>query len=519
MAIPGFDDYDVEQTLDAVEAAYRAAMEDNATMFVGAAHFAHLHEELPARPGGGRVPGGERLVRIGGPGTPKVSEFACAELGARMQMSPAAARYYLADALDVQHRLPLIWARVVAGEVKVSWARKVAQKTHHLSVEAAAVVDAGVVEAADGRIPSCRFETLLEAKVKQADPEAAARREQEAAARRYARASRISEDGMRAFVIRGPLGLIARFDATIDYLARALAALGDTDTLEDRRLKAVLILTNPAQAVHLLAAFAAWRKRNPSEAAAPEDPPEPPAEPVPDPDTEPEPVENPASSGVSTRSTTDEPTDEPTDGVESLLGGWFDPDPPPDLLRRLGLPVHPPGFCYDPKTLLPQVNLYVHAHRDTIEAGEGGVSRVEGHGPMTLQWLSEHLGPLHFIKATKVIDLNNQAPVDAYEIPDSLREAVRIMTPADGFTFATQVGKGPDADDPEPDADHNKAHKKGGPTTLGNFARLIRLHHRIKTHGGWQLKQPYPGIFLWRDPHGRYYLVDHTGTRALRPVS
>ncbi|MGZ4503197.1 MAG: hypothetical protein ACXVW3_04855, partial [Nocardioidaceae bacterium] len=47
--------------------------------------------------------------------------------------------------------------------------------------------------------------------------------------------------------------------------------------------------------------------------------------------------------------------------------------------------------------------------------------------------------------------------------------------------------------------------------------RLIRLHHRIKTHGLWDVKQPYPGIFVWRDPHGRFYLVDHTGTRSLRP--
>ncbi|MGZ4459066.1 MAG: hypothetical protein ACXVW9_08105, partial [Nocardioidaceae bacterium] len=113
MAVPGFDAYDVEQTLDVVESAYRTAIEAEATRFVGAAHFAHLHETLPENPNRKvRIPGSERLVRIGGPGTPRVSEFACAELGARMQMSPGAARYYLADALDVQHRLPKLWARV-----------------------------------------------------------------------------------------------------------------------------------------------------------------------------------------------------------------------------------------------------------------------------------------------------------------------------------------------------------------------------------------------------------------------
>jgi hypothetical protein len=38
----------------------------------------------------------------------------------------------------------------------------------------------------------------------------------------------------------------------------------------------------------------------------------------------------------------------------------------------------------------------------------------------------------------------------------------------------------------------------------------------IKTHGHWDVAQPFPGIYLWRDPHGTLYLVDHTGTRQLR---
>ena len=32
---------------------------------------------------------------------------------------------------------------------------------------------------------------------------------------------------------------------------------------------------------------------------------------------------------------------------------------------------------------------------------------------------------------------------------------------------------------------------------------------------GWQVQQPFPGIYLWRDPHGAHYLVDHTGTRQV----
>ena len=44
---------------------------------------------------------------------------------------------------------------------------------------------------------------------------------------------------------------------------------------------------------------------------------------------------------------------------------------------------------------------------------------------------------------------------------------------------------------------------------------MIGLHHRIKTHGRWHVHQPHPGTYLWRDPHGATYLVDHTGTRRL----
>jgi hypothetical protein len=52
-------------------------------------------------------------------------------------------------------------------------------------------------------------------------------------------------------------------------------------------------------------------------------------------------------------------------------------------------------------------------------------------------------------------------------------------------------------------------------TRIGNYGPMIPFHHRVKTHGGWQVKQPYPGIFLWRHPNGQFFLVDHRGTRVL----
>ena len=69
--------------------------------------------------------------------------------------------------------------------------------------------------------------------------------------------------------------------------------------------------------------------------------------------------------------------------------------------------------------------------------------------------------------------------------------------------------------------DHTEAYvptQEGGPpgqTRLDNLGPLGRGSHRLKTHGRWQVKQPFTGIFVWRDPHGVYYLVDHTGTRKI----
>ena len=133
-----------------------------------------------------------------------------------------------------------------------------------------------------------------------------------------------------------------------------------------------------------------------------------------------------------------------------------------------------------------------------------------------------------------VIDLAGQAPVDAYEIPDRLREAVHLRSPADVFPHATNLGRTKDVDhtkpyhlppdttarrpddgDPSPGAGP-PAHRETVPQTrLDNLAPMTRFHHRIKTHGGWQVTQVSNGVFVWRSPHGYLFLVDATGTRPL----
>jgi hypothetical protein len=170
-----------------------------------------------------------------------------------------------------------------------------------------------------------------------------------------------------------------------------------------------------------------------------------------------------------------------------------------------------PGADTDPDKLAdqaPVVNLYVHLYPGAGSWPGSGIARLEGHGPVTEDWVRDVLGPGCRFKIQPVLDIEGMAPVDAYEIPDRHRQAVHLMTPADTFPFGSSLSRGMDIDHTEP-WDH------GGPSGVGNYGPMTRSHHRIKTHAGWQVKQPFPGIYVWRDPHGAFYLIDHTGTRRL----
>lgn len=172
------------------------------------------------------------------------------------------------------------------------------------------------------------------------------------------------------------------------------------------------------------------------------------------------------------------------------------------------------GFRFDWARLLPRVTLYLHLSQDTLIRDRGGVARWEGHGPVTAQYVTEHLAPYHRFDIHPVIDLATMAPVDAYEIPDRHRRAVHLISPADIFPYSTNTST-------TKQVDHTTAYRPrdrgGGPgqSRIGNYGPMTRFHHAIKTFGPWQLRQPFPGIYLWRTPHGQHYLVDHTGTRKI----
>ena len=62
---------------------------------------------------------------------------------------------------------------------------------------------------------------------------------------------------MRGFYTRAPFGVIAQLDAAVAFFAQLLLHLGDTSSEDERRVKAILILANPVQAVDLLTTYQA----------------------------------------------------------------------------------------------------------------------------------------------------------------------------------------------------------------------------------------------------------------------
>lgn len=78
---------------------------------------------------------------LGGEGTPLVSAFAPEPFAAALGVATTTGMQFLADVLDLQFRLPRLWAAVDALEVAPWKARQVAQATHALSRLAASYVD------------------------------------------------------------------------------------------------------------------------------------------------------------------------------------------------------------------------------------------------------------------------------------------------------------------------------------------------------------------------------------------
>ena len=332
----------------------------------------------------------QRACAWGGEGTPEVSEYCAAELGALQGTGIMAARALIADALDLRYRLPRLWHRVLTGGVRAWQARRIAEHTRPLSWEACADIDHALSDLV-GMMPWPRLAGIMSATILQADPALAAERAEQARTTQDV-FSFDSDDGLKTIIAKAAAGDAIWFLATINRIAEILAADGDTDPVGLRRSKALGILAQPAEALRLRAAH-----RNDPVA-----------------DTEPAPPHE-----------VDEQDDLPASPE------LVDSDP-----SHTSLNIDPPTAA-QLRAGRPKVVLVYHLADAAIRRGHGLVRPEHGEA-VTLSELRQWLADTGCsVTVRPVLDPADTAPIDAYEIPQWMRDAVRLRNLADVFPYGS----------------------------------------------------------------------------------
>lgn len=424
--------------------------------------WASLHSADPTEGPDGRTARriGDVLRQIGGEGTPGVQDFCLGEIALARGAGVTATTNTMADALDLQHRLPLIWAVCARGDCEVWVARRIAKLSRHLPLDKVGVVDSALSRMI-GSEGIGRVLDVAEAKIIEADTalhEEACEAERR---RRHVHVGRTDEFGLRTLFARLDAGDAVAVDATVARVADIIEPRHPEATPDELRALAFGWLARPAALFELLL-----------EASVPE-----PGQP---------------------------------DELEVARTLAF----PADILDALR--------ALDLTSLAPRAVLHVHLH-EAVLGGREGVARVEGLGPVTLNQLTELLAGSD-LRIQPVKDLSNRVRYTAYEHPESLRDQVHLVTGGDYWPWAASTSRQVDLDHPTPFDHGGSSVDRDGPrhippdqTGSHNSGPLGRRHHRWKTHAGYRSRQCGAGRYVWLTPHGLGFLVDHTGTHRIHP--
>jgi hypothetical protein len=399
-------------------------------------------------------------VQLAAEGTGLIDDFACLELAAALHRSVDSVTPQVIELLNLEARLPRLWEQVVACGVPLWQARRVARATASLSLARAQWVDATIAPFTT-RLGPARLLTFVEALVVRADPAAAEERWARAARPRVSIGPSRS-DGLRDIYGWLSAGDATYLDAALEQLSGILADNGSTQDASERRATALGILATPARALaliqHALAQPAlAGREEEPEDGTVP-----------------------------------------PRFGDREESGGR----------TPSGCAGHTCGtITVPPDRLLPKATLVIHLSDDTLTTGLG-TGRCEQLGPLTVEQIKAVLAHSR-VTVKPVFNPNGIIAVDEYEIPEAIRRAVLQRHPFEVFPYASRPSAGLDQD-------HTRPYRFGvnrppGQTGPDNLGPLRRKSHRAKTHAGWQLHQPEPGLFTWVSPLGRRYVVTPAG--------
>lgn len=199
-------------------------------------------------------PGVEQAVRLGGPGTPAVPEFAVCEVATALGLTQPAATGLCADVLDLAYRLRRIAGAVRCGQLSFARARLIARRTRDLPAEQVGLVEerlcarrdsgAGPVPMA-ALVPMSRLRSVTDQAVLTVrGPESAAEAEERVASSLYVRISQ-AEPGAADVMGRLAVADAVRLDCRLDQVAGWLQQVGDRRPKPILRAVALGLLADP----------------------------------------------------------------------------------------------------------------------------------------------------------------------------------------------------------------------------------------------------------------------------------
>ncbi|WP_460736293.1 HNH endonuclease signature motif containing protein [Nocardioides ginkgobilobae] len=422
------------------------------------------------------MPGADTMLDLAGAGAPEVSDFAVTELSTALGRTRESGRLLVGDVVEAKHRLPRVWARLVAGQVTAWRVRRLAQTTKALSEAAVAFVDAQVAHVVHTAGPITVDRLILEATAR-FDPESAEVEECDKKSNLFfdldlathatsvGAASAVSADGLLDRADAEDL------EAAIRQIAHQLLLDGSTDDLAVRRARALGYI---ARGQDLLPESDGEVKRDGRAASASE-------------------------------RRRDPATDKATGPGSNAPSKRTAPR------RTVVLTVHLSDAAL---TGAPQV--------DPVTGKLGlNLARLDNHRQLlTADAVREWCGvPGTQVIVKPVIDLADTVAVDSYEVPDRIAARVKLTRTTCSFPHCRRPAE-------SADLDHTVEYvppDRGGPpgqTSTENLAPLCRHDHRAKTHPSpagtpWRVRGLSPGHWLWTSPHSQQYLVHPDGTTPL----
>jgi hypothetical protein len=169
-----------------------------------------------------------------------ISDSAVMELSALLGRSLDSGRNYVGQVIELAHRLPKTWGRVLDGEVPVWKALRIADHTRLLPEDAAAFVDAQSASFAHG-CSWAQVDRLVEEALIRFDPEAAEERRREAQEHRHVDLGldQVGYDGIAHGTTSLDIADALDLENALARRAKLNGQLGDTDPLDVRRAKAL----------------------------------------------------------------------------------------------------------------------------------------------------------------------------------------------------------------------------------------------------------------------------------------